>query len=63
MPAIPELRLLYKNFAGDQADQIAADFEARRIQIRSFDERQQITWRQVGTWATSHSSNRRKSIC
>jgi hypothetical protein len=33
MPAIPEIRLLYKNFAGDQADQIGADGEAKWIQL------------------------------
>jgi hypothetical protein len=35
MPAIPELQLLYKNFAGDQSDQIAVDMEAQRIQLEA----------------------------
>jgi hypothetical protein len=34
MPAIPELRLVYKNFAGDEADQIAADVVAQGFGLR-----------------------------
>jgi len=41
MPAIPEIRLLYKNFAGDQADQIGAgerpeSTETARLKVCSY---------------------------